>query len=379
MPSTLTAPASQTVSTPAALPELARRPYLRLLGLVLLLGGLICSGLIYAYLQFGWFESAHRGQVLHIRRMHAEGPHYRVQRPWGRFPRAHRLLHDTFTDNAWTIISTDGAVLYQRQPNWWTVPLAQVPQHVRMAFVLQEDQRFYQHAGVDPRALLRASVKTLTGCRQGGSTIAMQVAKHCLLDYGTRPARTWLAGLFRKAHEILLAWRLVKVEGRDTVLEYYLNHASMGLGLRGIGPAAWDYFRKKPHELSVGEAALIAVLLPSPSRSPRHAAYYAGYEAARQVLLQRLYKAQVINAVTYQQALHPPTLFPPVQYHVSLTAPQNVAAAFRALDRVFARFGLRSTPPHLRYERPFPLRLRVSLHTRLSQWFDEAMAPGPAG
>jgi hypothetical protein len=67
--------------------------------------------------------------------MHAEGPHYRAQRPLGLFPRAHRLLHDTFTDNAWTIISTDGAVLYQRQPGWWTVPLAHVPQHVRMAFV----------------------------------------------------------------------------------------------------------------------------------------------------------------------------------------------------------------------------------------------------
>ena len=83
----------------------------------------------------------------------------------------------------------------------------------------------------------------------------------------------------------------------------------------------------------------------------------------------------MINAVTYQQALHPPTLFPPVQHYVSLTAPQNVAAAFRAIDRVFERFGLRSTPPQLRYERPFPIRLRVSLHTRLSQWFDEAMTP----
>lgn len=109
MPSTLTVPASKTASTPTAPPGLARRPYLRLLGLGVGLGGLICGGLIYVYLQYGWFESAHRGQVLQIRRMYAEGPHYRVQRPWSIFPQAHRLLHDTFTDNAWTIISTDGA------------------------------------------------------------------------------------------------------------------------------------------------------------------------------------------------------------------------------------------------------------------------------
>jgi len=287
----------------------------------------------------------------------------------------YRLLDDTFTDNAWTIVSTDGDVLYQQQPSWWTVPLAQVPQQVRMAFVLREDQRFYQHAGVDVRALLRAIVKTLTGRKQGGSTIAVQVAKHCLLDYGERPTRAWLTGGIRKVHEMLLAWRLVKVEGRDKVLEYYLNHAPMGPGLYGIGPAAWDYFRKKPHELSVGEAALLAVLLPSPGRSPRHAAYYTRYETARKALLQRLYETQVINAVTYQQALQPPTLYAPVQRHVSMAAPQSVAAAFRAIDLTLARFGLRSTPQQLRYQRPFPLRIRVSLHARLNQWFDEATAP----
>src|SRR5262245_3798635 len=213
-----------------------------------------------------------------------------------------------------------------------------------MAFVLREDRRFYEHAGVDARALFRALVKTFTGHTQGGSTIAVQVAKHCLLDYGAGPARAWIMGGIRKVREMLLAWRLVKVEGRDKVLEYYLNHVPMGPGLYGIGPAAWDYFRKKPHELSVGEAALLAILLPSPGRSPRHAAYAARYEAARQALLQRLYEARVINAVTYEQALHPPTLFPPVQHQARLTASQNVAAAFRAIDRVFERFGLRSTP-----------------------------------
>jgi Transglycosylase len=223
MPSTLTAPSSQTASTQAVQSGQARRPYRHPLWLGLLLGSLIGSGLLYAYLQCGWFESAHLGQVLQIRRMHAEGPRYRAQRPWGVFPRAHRLLDDTFTDNAWTIVSTDGEVLYQHLPNWWTVPLSQVPQQVRMAFVLREDQRFYQHAGVDVRALLRAIVKTLTGRKQGGSTIAVQVAKHCLLDYGARPTRAWITGGIRKVREMLLAWRLVKVEGRDKVLTFRAN------------------------------------------------------------------------------------------------------------------------------------------------------------
>src|SRR5262249_54172091 len=154
-------------------------------------------------------------------------------------------------------------------------------------------------------------VKTLTGRKQGASTIPIQVAKHCLLDYGARPTRTWLGGGIRKVREMLLAWRLVKVEGREKVLAYYLNHAPMGPGLYGIGPAAWHYFRKKLHDRSVGEAALLAVVLRSPGRSPRQPAYYARYEAARQALLQRLYEARAIDARTYQQALYPPALYPP--------------------------------------------------------------------
>src|SRR5690242_18145483 len=126
MPSTLTAPASKTASTPAVHPGQARRSYRHPLWLGLLLGLLLSSGLLYAYLQWGWLESAQLGQVLQIRRMHAEGPRYRARRAWGVFPRAHRLLDDTFTDNAWTIVSTDGEVLYQQQPSWWAVPLSQL-------------------------------------------------------------------------------------------------------------------------------------------------------------------------------------------------------------------------------------------------------------
>jgi membrane peptidoglycan carboxypeptidase len=337
-------------------------------------GCLLCGSALYAYLQHGWFESAWLGQTLHLRRIHEEGSHYSARRAFGLFPRAQGLLQEPFTHNEWTITSMDGFSLYHKPPTWWAVPLAQIPPAVRMVFVFREDRRFFQHAGVDPRALLRAALKTLTGRKQGGSTIAMQVAKHCLLDYGATPASTGLRVIVRKVRGILLAWRLVNIEGRDKVVAYYLNHAAMGPGLHGIGPAAWDYFRKKPHQLSIGEAALIAVLLPSPSRDPRQPQHRHHYEAARQVLLQQMFQAGVIDKPAYQQALHPPALSPSTRPEADIASPQSVATIFRVIDPILRRFGLRHAPHQLRHIQPFPLHVRVSLHAQLGWRFYRVMA-----
>lgn len=329
----------------------------------------------YTYLQFGWFESVRLGQTLHMRRIHEEGLHYKAQRAWGVFPRAQGLLFEPYTHNAWKITSVDGYTLYHKPPTWWAVPLSQIPPKVRQVFLFREDRRFSQHAGVDPRALLRAVVKTLTGHKQGGSTIAMQVVKHCLLNYGETPAGTGLRGLIRKVREMLLAWRLVKVEGRDKVLEYYLNHATMGPRLPGLGPASWDFFQKKPYELSVGEAAQIAVLLPSPSRDPRQPQHWTRYERERTALLQQIYEAGAIDTPAYQQALYPPALHPPVHHETDIASPQSVATAFRVIDPILRRFGLRYSPQQLRQQQPFPLHVRVSLHAQLSRRFYQAVAP----
>jgi membrane peptidoglycan carboxypeptidase len=204
----------------------------------------------------------------------------------------------------------------------------------------------------------------------------MQVAKHCLLDYGTLPARRGLYGIIRKGRNMLLAWRLVRVERREKILEYYLNHATMGPGeLRGIGPAAWSYFRKTPHELSLGEATQLAVLLRSPSRSIRAHQHRARYEAQRKTLLHRMYDAGAIDRSAYDNALRPPKIYPLGRRPIEIAMTQSVATAFRAIDPMLRQFDLGGTPQALRYQQPFPLHVRVSLHAELSWRFDEAMAP----
>ena len=243
MASTVATPPSAT-SSPQAYGNTAPLPtgwrWGCFLACTLLGCGLLVGGALYGYLQHGWFESAYLGQTLHLRHIHQEGLHYRSKPAFGLFPKAQGLLDEPFTENAWHITSVDGHTLYHKPPTWRAVKLSHIPPAVRRPFLLREDQRFDQHRGVD----LRAGIKTITGRKQGGSTIAMQVAKLCLIEYGAQPASSGLCLGVRKVREMLLAWRLVKVEGREKVLAYYLNHAPMGPGIHGIGPAAWEYFRK---------------------------------------------------------------------------------------------------------------------------------------
>ncbi len=327
-----------------------------------------------AYVFGGVLESDWQGQVLHLRHIHDMGPRFQRQSAWGVFPRAKGLLRPSFTDNTWVITSADGHTLYSRARTWWHVRLSDIPSHVRRAFVFAEDQRFDQHGGVDGIALLRAMMKTVFGdSRQGGSTLAMQAARLSMLPYHTQMPRTGPRLVMRKMKEMLMAWRLVKEERRDAILEFYLNQAFMAPGIKGIGPAAKHYFRKTPRQLSVGEAAFIAAMLPSPSHDPRNKRYQRAHEQRRQTLLQRMHDEGALSAGAYRKSKRRPPTRQPLRRRPTLKAPESTAAAFRAIDPILKRFDLGRTPWELRAEQPFPLRVRVSLNMRLSWDFYEAI------
>ena len=149
------------------------------------------------------------------------------------------------------------------------VKLKDVAPAVWQAIVATEDHRFFQHAGVDARGLARA-VGSL-GRRGGGSTITQQLVKNLVLSSD----RT----VSRKVAEILLSLKVEHVLTKDELLEAYLNHVYWGHGVYGVAGAAASYFGKTPKELDVGEAALLAALLPAPEAlSP-----YANPAGARRV------------------------------------------------------------------------------------------------
>jgi penicillin-binding protein 1A len=139
------------------------------------------------------------------------------------------------------------------------VPLSRVSPHLVHAILAIEDQRFYDHRGIDPIRIAGAAVHNLGVLRteQGGSTISQQLARLSLLN----PDKTFR----RKLREAVLATRLERIFSKDEILELYLNRAYFGDGLYGVEAASLGFFGTHASNLSIAEAALIAGLVKAPS------------------------------------------------------------------------------------------------------------------
>src|SRR5690606_5983588 len=142
------------------------------------------------------------------------------------------------------------------------VRLEQIPRHLRDAIVAIEDARFYQHFGVDLRAILRAVVADIRrlfgrdGYLQGGSTITQQLAKNAFLSH----ERT----LSRKLQEALWAIQIERKYSKAEILETYLNEIYLGPGVYGVEAASQYYFGKSVSDLTLAESALLAGLAQNP-------------------------------------------------------------------------------------------------------------------
>ncbi len=139
------------------------------------------------------------------------------------------------------------------------VTMAEVPEVMKNAILAAEDERFYQHTGVDYLGVLRAAYSNLLtgGRRQGASTITMQVARNFFLS----SEKT----LTRKIYEALLAFKIEASLSKDQILEIYINQIYLGQRAYGFAAAAQIYFGKSLARLSPAEAAVLAGLPKAPS------------------------------------------------------------------------------------------------------------------
>lgn len=139
------------------------------------------------------------------------------------------------------------------------IDINKVPKNLQNAFIAAEDNRFYDHIGVDPIGILRAVVTNLTnrGIAQGGSTITQQLAKNAFLSQDQT--------LKRKIQEAILALELERKYSKKEILEMYMNQIYFGHGAYGIQTAAHTYFGKDVGDLTLAECAMIAGLPKSPN------------------------------------------------------------------------------------------------------------------
>ncbi|HJV75511.1 MAG TPA: penicillin-binding protein 1A [Noviherbaspirillum sp.] len=138
------------------------------------------------------------------------------------------------------------------------VPIAEMPAVMKNAVIAIEDDRFYEHGGVDYVGVLRAGLMNLANSRsQGASTITMQVARAFYLSR----QKTYS----RKINEIMLAYKIEGKLTKDQILELYMNQIYLGERAYGFGSAARIYFGKTVQELSIAEAAMLAGLPKAPA------------------------------------------------------------------------------------------------------------------
>jgi 1A family penicillin-binding protein len=211
-------------------------------------------------------------------------------------PRKNDLLRVGDMAQATTLIASDGRpafTIFKEQRI--EVPLAQVSPLLVKAVIAIEDQRFYDHRGVD---LIRIAGSALANLRegrraQGASTITQQLARQSFL---TRDKT-----IRRKLQEVIVASELESQYSKDQILELYLNKIYFGDGLHGAEAAARGFFGKHASELSLSEAALIAGLVKSPSAYAPTASMSRAI-ARRTVVLQAMVDAGAITQAEASRA-----------------------------------------------------------------------------
>lgn len=196
----------------------------------------------------------------------------------------------------------DGRIVFrfqkERPRNW--LPLQAIPRKAVAAVLMSEDSGFFQHKGYEPeaiRAAIEHNSKPGVKIKRGGSTITQQLVKNLFLS----PEKT----LTRKARELLLSVELERKVSKRRILEAYLNVAEWGPGTYGISAASQRYFHKPVADLTAHDGAVLAFMLPNPTRY-RHSVRdgeLTAFAAKRvETILERLWKTGKISDEEYTSA-----------------------------------------------------------------------------
>src|SRR5450759_1197443 len=212
------------------------------------------------------------------------------------------------TEQSTRITDRNGAVITElfTDQNRTNVTLKDIPPVMRNAIVATEDQRYYQHQGVDFLGMMRAAFADVLGGKaaQGGSTITQQYVKKAFLT----PDKT----IKRKIAEAVLAYRVEQTYSKDKILEMYLNTIYFGHGAYGISTAAETFFGKPVSALTAPEAALLAGVVKSPAN---YSPYLqpASAKLRRDTVLMQMRDQGYLKPAEYATAIATPIVVAPLK------------------------------------------------------------------
>lgn len=182
------------------------------------------------------------------------------------------------------------------------VTLDEIPLHMQHAFVAIEDERFYEHNGIDIKGIIRAGFKGITSGHfsQGASTITQQLLKNNVFEGWTD--ESWSEKVERKIQEQYLAIELSKVKSKEWVLENYLNTINLGQNTLGVQAASRRYFGKDVSNLTLSESAVIAAITKNPSAN-NPVSYPEKNKDRRKLVLKNMKEQGYISESEYKEAL----------------------------------------------------------------------------
>jgi len=187
------------------------------------------------------------------------------------------------------------------------VPIENISRHIKNASIAIEDDQFYNHSGIEPKAIVRAVFTNFTQGNllsgQGGSTITQQVIKNSVLQ----SEKT----VTRKVKEWILATKLERVLSKDEILSIYLNESPYGGTIYGVEEASRTFFNKSSSEVSLAEAAYLAALPQAPTFLSPHSNNRKHLDSRQKLVLDRMLINNFINEEEHEEATNEIVEFQP--------------------------------------------------------------------
>ncbi|HSK72947.1 MAG TPA: PBP1A family penicillin-binding protein [Pyrinomonadaceae bacterium] len=231
----------------------------------------------------------------------------------------------------------------------------EIPEKLRNAILIAEDQRFFEHRGIDPQGILRAVYKNISNneIRQGGSTITQQLVKNAFLT----PEKTF----GRKFSEAFLALALENKMSKEDIFALYCNEIYLGqhgaTGVHGVEQAARAYFDKDLEDLTLAEAATIAAMIKNPNGYAPHKNSERARDR-REWIIDRLQTFGLVSPQEFETAVNSEIIIAKPKHDDRTVAPYFVDAATKAMSERFESDVLNTN---------FNLRVYTTIDTQLQE------------